>query len=407
MGQWPDFRGPEGDGHVPAAYGPLPLTWSEGENVRWKIPVPGRAWSSPVVQDGVIWLSHATPDGLSMSVMAVDVDTGKVVYDAVVFTNKEVEPLGNTVNTYASPSLVSMPGRVFVHFGSYGTVAIDTATRQKVWERRDLPCRHFRGPGSSPILWEGHIILTMDGVDVQYVVALDVDTGKTLWKTDRTTDFRDLDAAGNMKAEGDYRKAYSTPFISTHQGKAQLLSVGAKAFYGYDPRTGRELWRFDHDGYSAAARPVANGNVGFFNTGYPKPDQLALRVDGKGDVTKTHQLWKETRGAPRRVSPILKDGLLFLVTDQGLASCLDAESGEVIWQERLRGNFSGSLILYAGKIYAFSEEGMGYVISAGRTWNMLASNKLDDGFMASPAVAPGGRLILRSKQFLYCVQAPR
>jgi outer membrane protein assembly factor BamB len=258
---WPDFRGPHGDGHVPGSdtrpVG-LPLHWSETNNLKWKTEIPYRGWSTPVVMGGQVWLTTATEDGHDFFAIGVDAETGKVRFNEKVFHSENPESLGNgaSMNCYATPSPVIEPGRIYVHFGSFGTACLDSTTGKVIWKRDDLPCRHYRGPSSSPVLFENLLILTMDGADLQYHVALDKKTGKTVWKTDRSVVWADENVPGQMAKDGDLRKAHSTPLIVTTAGKTQMLSTGAKAAYGYDPRTGRELWKVQYPDWSVAPRPV-------------------------------------------------------------------------------------------------------------------------------------------------------
>ena len=261
-GDWPEFRGPQGNGHATAEDANpagLPLHWSETENVKWKTPIPYSGWSTPVVMGGQIWLTTATEDGHDFFVLCLDAESGQVRLTQKLFHADQPEPLGNRMNCYASPSPVIEPGRVYLSFGSYGTACLDTTTRKTIWQRTDLPCRHYRGPGSSPILFEDLLILTMDGVDVQYLAALDKKTGRTVWKTDRTTAWDDLDADGKPISEGDLRKSFSTPLIIAVQGKPLLISCGSKAIYGYDPRTGRECWKVYHGSHTSAPPCLRRG----------------------------------------------------------------------------------------------------------------------------------------------------
>jgi outer membrane protein assembly factor BamB len=240
--QWTEFRGPQGTGIARDAR--IPERWSETENVRWKVPVHGRAWSSPVVLGQQIWLTTATPDGKQLYAMAFDKDTGKTIYDLKLF-DVATPQFAHSFNTYASPSPIIEAGRVYVTFGSPGTAAIDTKTGKVIWERRDLECNHFRGAGSSPILFRDLLIMHFDGSDVQYVVALDKRTGKTVWKTPRSVDFKDIEPNGKIKADGDFRKAFATPIVVTAGPQPVLISPGSMAAYGYDPLTGKELWRLE------------------------------------------------------------------------------------------------------------------------------------------------------------------
>ena len=250
---WPEFRGPTGDGHVSAQGSQpigLPLHWSETNNVKWKTEIPDRGWSTPVVMGGQVWLTTATENGHDFFAICVNADTGQIRFNQKLFHCDSPEPLGNNVNSYATPSPVIEPGRVYVHFGSYGTACLDTATASILWKRDDLRCRHYRGPSSSPVLFGNLLILTFDGADLQYLVALDKKTGQTVWKTDRSITWNDENDPGQMAKDGDRRKAHSTPLLINADGKPQLLSSGAKAAYGYDPLTGHELWRVHYYDWS-------------------------------------------------------------------------------------------------------------------------------------------------------------
>lgn len=407
-GNWPEWRGPHGNGHASCPGDPkplgLPLHWSETENVVWKTPIPHVGWSTPVVMDGRIWFTTATLKGHDFFVICVDADSGEIRLNKEVFHADDPEPLGNPINCYASPSAVVEPGRVYVSFGSYGTACLDTETFEVLWTRTDLPCRHYRGPGSSPILFENLLILTMDGVDVQYLVALDKATGKTIWKTDRTAQWNDLGDDGKPIMEGDLRKAYSTPLIVDVDGGKQMLTVGAKALYGYDPADGRELWKVRVPAYSGAARPVYGDGIAYMVSGFGKTELLAIRIDGSGDVTDTHVVWRIKKSVPRTPSPVLVDDLLFTINDTGTVLCLETATGKELWKQFIRGNCAASLLYADGRIYAFNRDGKATVFKAAREYEVLATNKLDSGFMASAAVS-GKTLFLRTKTHLYRIES--
>ena len=389
---WPDYRGPSADG-LSQAIG-LPLTWSETQNVRWNTPIHGRGWSTPVIWGKQVWLTTATPDGHEMFVLCLDKETGKILLDKKLFTNAETDNI-HDVNSYASPSPVIEEGKVYVHFGKYGTACLDTHSFQTLWERLDLTCTHSVGPGSSPILYGNLLILTMDGTDVQFTVALNKQTGKNVWKTDRSV---------NMEPVApERRKSFNTPMLVTVQGQTQMLSQSAQAGYAYDPKTGKELWKFQHNGYSNSSRMLVYGGLAYFNTGFDHSEIIAVRMDGKGDVTNTHVAWRYNRNVPSKPSALLVGDLLYLISDSGFATCVDAKTGAEVWKERIGGSYSASPLYAEGRIYCCSEDGKTLVLKPGRKYIVLAENRLKDGFMASPAVSDKA-LFLRTKTHLYRIE---
>jgi outer membrane protein assembly factor BamB len=378
----------------------LALHWSELEHVTWKTSIPHSGLSTPVIQDGKVWLTTATLEGHESFVLCVDATTGKMLLNKRLFETANPEPLGNKVNGYASPSPVAELGHVYINFGSYGTACLDATSFTVLWKRTDLPCRHYRGPGSSPILFRDLLIVTMDGVDQQYVVALNKATGETVWKTDRTTRWDDLDAQGNPDREGDKRKAYSTPLVASVDGTPLLISVGSTAVFAYDPFTGREIWKFQHKDFSSSISPVFGHDLAFIGSGFGKAEFFAMRVNGQGPLTEEAIVWKAKKGMPRTPSPLLVDDLVYTLADNGTVTCMDALTGQEIWQERLEGQFAASLLHAKGCIYCCNQEGQTTVLQAGRSFKVLATNRLDFGCMASPAVADNA-LFLRTKSYLY------
>lgn len=407
---WPTFRGPDNDGTYPprpdgAPHG-FPIEWSEDKNVVWKTPLPGRAWSTPVIMDNEVWASNATPDGKKMFAVCLDKTTGEKVHEFLLFENEAPEPLGNKVNGYGSCSPALDRDYVFFHFGSYGTCALDRKTGQKVWERRDLPCRHFRGPASSVVLHQNLVILTMDGIDVQYLVALDRKTGETVWKTPRTTDFGDVEPDGTIRGDGDFRKAYTTPNFITLNGVRHLVSPGARSCYGYNADTGEELWKVTYRGFSNAASPVFVGkDLALINTGLGKAHLLGVRLDDQmeGDLTESHVEWDVFKRIPARCSPVVVGRHAYFTSESGILSCLDADTGEIVKNEALRSNFSASATLADGRLYLADERGKTFVVEATPDLPITATNELDEGCMASPAF-DGKALYLRTRTHLYRIE---
>jgi outer membrane protein assembly factor BamB len=398
---WNQFRGPRGDGTSTETG--LADTLGENTNVKWKTPLHGKAWSSPVVWEDKVWLTTANEAGTELGVFCVDAATGKILRDERLFTVANPQ-FCHKFNSYASPTPVVEKGRLYVSFGSPGIAALDTETGKVLWERRDFVCNHFRGSGSSPIVFENLLITHFDGSDRQYVVALDKTTGRTVWETPRSVDYMDLQPDGKPEADGDWRKAYATPHIYLEKGQPVMLSSGAKAHYAYDPRTGREIWRFEDRGcHSAGSRPIVASGLVFINTGFGKSAILALRLGGHGLLTEKQLAWKATKGQPNKPGLIVTDGLVFAMKDDGVAYCFDAATGAPQWSERIGGNYSASPLLADGRIYVASEEGKVTTIAPARTFQKFAEGKFDDGFMASPAVA-GKAMYWRSKTALYRVE---
>lgn len=405
---WPQFRGPNGNGHSDATS--LPFHWSESRNVVWKTAIHGQGWSSPVVFGKQVWLTSASKDGRELFVICIDRDSGKIIRDWKLFDVAKPQYV-HPFNTHASPTPVIEDGRIYVTFGAAGTACIDTRTFRVVWERRDIECNHFRGAGSSPILFQDLLLMHFDGSDQQFVLALDKRTGKTVWKTPRSIDFQDLDGNGQPAAEGDMRKAFSTPHVERINGRWQMISLGAKAAYAYDPLTGKELWRVEERGqHSASTRPVVGHGMIFFPTGFPVGQLFAIRAAAEGSSSAPQIMWKLKRGVSNKPSILLVDDLIYMIGDTGIASCTDAKTGESVWQQRIGGEYSASPLYAQNHLWFFSEDGKTTVLKPGRTFEQVAENRLDDGFLASPAPA-GKAFFLRTRTHLYRIEdkspAPR
>ncbi len=389
--EWPGFLGAQSN-HSPAKG--LPLTWSETEHVKWKTPLPGEGWSSPVVEGSQAWMTTSTDDGKSLRVLCVDLATGAIQHDVEVFHN-DVVPPKHRRNSYASPTPAIEGDRLYVHFGAMGTACLSTRDASKIWERRDLPVDHQNGPGGCATLWQDRLLIACDGMDAQYEVALDKLTGKTLWRSERS-------AIPKLAARpADMRKAYGTPVVVSIDGQPNSLTPGAERLYGLDPKTGRELWFVDYPGFSNVPLPITDGTMAFVCTGFMKPEIWAIRLAGlKGDATASHVAWKQKAGAPDQSTPVVLGQRLYMVSSGGILSCLDTADGHIVWKERIGSDFAASPLVADGRIYFFDTQGNTTVIAPGDTFQPLAKNALADGCMASPAVV-GKALIVRTKGALY------
>lgn len=377
---WPQFRGPTGQG-VSDERG-LPLTWSENKSVRWKVAIPGRGWSSPVVQGDRIWLTTATEEGKSLRAIAIDRNTGAILLNVEIFRLKSAK-LENAKNSFASPTPVVEGDRVYLHFGAFGTACI-TQSGEIVWKTRLEYDNGQHGTGGSPLIYEDLLIVSCDGNDVQFVAALEKATGKVRWKKMR---------------EG--YQAYTTPLIVALPEGDQVISPGAFRAIAYEPRTGKEIWQVKYgEGFSNVPRPVFGHGLVFICTGFQQAALLAVKPDGRGDITKSKVVWRLDRGVPLTSSPLLVGDELYLVTDNGIATCVDAKTGAELWRARLGGNHSASPVYADGKIYFLSEEGESVVIAPGRQLKHLATNQLDGPTLASMAIS-GGSLFIRSATHLY------
>jgi len=390
-GAWPQFRGPTGQGTADATG--LPRTWSETNNIVWQTQLPGLGHSSPVISGKRVWLTSATDKGHSRHVVCVDLATGKVERDIALFTEETPEPC-HALNSFATPTPVLEDGRVYVTFGSVGTACLSAETGEKIWERRDLLVKYFDvGAASSPILYRGTLILTCDGQsdDQRFVMALDKLTGKTLWRTDRK--FPD-------NIIPDKTHSSCVPLVISVSGKDQLVSPGGQGVRAYDPETGLELWNVRYDGWSVVPRPVFANGLLFVCSGTVKPVLLCIRPEGaSGDVTQTAVVWQANKNVPGMPSPLLVGNRLYTMTATRL-SCLEAATGKALWSGNIPGQHMASPIAADGHIYLFNTTGGGAVVALGDTFSLVATNRLTEGCMASPAVA-GNSLIVRTRTRLY------
>lgn len=404
---WPQFRGPTGNGI--AADADPPIEWSENRNIKWKVRVPGRGWSSPVVLGNRIWLTTAIEQGrrrtriasiqgwaadhISLKAICLDRASGKSLWQVALFEIDKPAPI-HELNSFATPTAVVEPGRLYCDFGNFGTACVDAGTGKVLWKRR-LPIDHHFGPGSSPVIYKNLLVLVRDGCDAQYLAALDKKTGKTIWKTDRPP------------LEGDRRdtkKSFSTPLVIQGGGKTQMIVPAAQWLVSYDPASGKEIWRMPHGrGFSIAPRPIFGHGMVYFTTGDMKPQLWAVRVDGQDKAAESRVVWKETRWIPFMASPILVGDEIYWVSYAGIVCCGDARSGKLLWHKKLSGKYMASPACAGRRLYFFSMDGKGTVLKGGKQFTQLAANQLDGPVVASPAMI-GRAIFLRTDTHLYCIE---
>lgn len=413
---WNQWRGPAGQGHAPAARG-LPLAWSESENVVWKTPVEGKGWSSPVLADGRLWLTTAVETPLSeaekaerlanvenssslqvsgpvsLRAVCLDATSGKVLHDIELFRQSQPDPI-HSLNSYASPSPILDGGRLYCHFGTNGTACVDAASGEIVWSHTLQKIKHENGAGGTPVLFENRLIFDCDGSDQQYIVALDTATGAVAWKTERS---------GERNPEPQLKKAYGSPIVTEIGGRPVLLSTGADWLYAYDPEDGRELWKQAYGvlGFSIVPRPIVGHGMAYISTSFMQPELLAVKLPS-GDALP-EIAWRVKKSVPNIPSPILVGDEIVMVSDKGVATCLDADSGEVRFSERLGGNFCSSPLYADGRIWVGNREGQTFILTPGKEFHVEATNQLDGEIMATP-IAVGPALFLRTDKAVYRIE---
>jgi outer membrane protein assembly factor BamB len=394
---WTHFRGSHLNGI--AVTGGVPVSWNDS-NFKWKTEIHGKGHSSPVIFDDQIWVTTATLDGKELYAVCADYQTGRILYDIKVFASDDVINK-HGINTYASPTPCIEEGFVYVHYGSLGTACIRTSDGTVIWKRTDLKCNHVQGPGASPILYKNLLILHYEGTDVRYIVALDKETGKQLWRTDRPEEpYNSLANIG--------KKAYVTPLILNVKGKDLLISNGSAVCCAYDPLTGKEIWRIIGGAESTVPMPFAENGILFFYTGSVNSpgggtytDMFAVNPDGKCDITSSNILWKkrDDQSHTQILTPVIKDGLIYTVNSRNILMCLDAASGKEIWSERLRADHNASPVFVDGNVWFFSVKGEVLVIRAGRKFEVVGRNQMDSGIWATPAFVRNS-VILKTEKYL-------
>ncbi len=394
---WPEFRGPTGQGISVASH--VPIHWTSSSNIAWRAEVPGVGWSSPVLAGGRLFLTTAVGgDGggdVSLRALCVDAADGQVSWDIDLFhpPPDRVRAI-HQKNSLASPTPIVRDGRVYVHFGHMGTACLD-AEGHVLWRQTGIDYPPLHGNGGSPALVGDSLVFSCDGIRDPFVIALDAATGGVRWKAQRETPARK-------------KFSFSTPLVIQVDGQREVISPGSGFVGAYDPASGAELWRVRYgEGYSVIPRPVFAGGLLFVSSGFDSPVLYAIRPEGaRGDATETHLAWSQRKGAPNTPSPVVMGDDLYMVSDAGVASCLEARTGRVHWNERLGGGFSASPVVAEGRVYFLNESGMMFVVKASRAFEVIARNDLEEQTLASPAVTEGA-LFVRSETHLWRIGAAR
>ncbi len=386
---WPEFRGPTGQGMSTATN--VPISWNATNNILWQVSIPGEGWSSPVLANGKIYLTTALSDSNNVTLRALCINA----HDGNLEWNKEaLRPDVSSAkqihskNSLASPTPVVRDRRLYVHFGHMGTAALDLSGKI-LWRQTSLAYSPTHGNGGSPMLLGDQLIFSCDGGPDPLVVSLDANTGDVRWKTPRNT-------------TASRKFSFSTPLAIDVNGATQIISPGSGFVGAYNPKDGAELWRVRYgEGYSVITRPVFAHGLLFLSSSYDRPVLYALKPAGaKGDATTTHVAWTHAKGVPNAPSPLIVGDELYFVSDGGIATCADARTGNVHWNERLGGGYSASPVYAEGRLYFQSEEGVGTVLKAGKTFEVLSKNEIGERTLASIAVTDNA-ILLRSKSHLW------
>lgn len=391
---WPRFRGPTDNGIAPTTT--APTTWDRQTNIAWRTELPGQGWSSPVIGDGVVYVSAAIPrsndptSDYDLALILVSVENGEVIRVSNLIAQEGQSAAAiHKKNSHASPTPLVDGERVYVHFGHQGTVCTDRKG-DVIWTDREHSFPPVHGNGGSPVLVDGKLIFTCDGSDDPYVLALDARTGKEVWRTPRPVD-------------APRKFSFATPTVIDSPDGPLVIAPGSDSVQALDPDSGEMRWWVRYDGYSVVPKPVVSEGRILVATGFGPTKLLAIRPGGSGEVTASHVDWEVGKGVPKTPSALAHDGLVYLVSDDGIAVCIDAKTGENVWRSRLGGNYSASPLLVGDKLFFSSEEGVTTVIRSGREFEKLASNDLEEATLASPAAAENA-LFIRTAAALYRIQ---
>lgn len=385
---WPCWRGPRGDGSSLETQ--IPTKWDglKGRNIVWKVEIPGRGHASPVVWQDRLFLVSSREDRQDRVLLCLDTWSGKTLWERTV-VHAPLEKK-HRLNSHASSTPATDGRLVYVAFldRDQMLVAAYDFTGKQVWLVRPGPFASKHGFCSSPVLFENLVLVNGDHDGDSYLVALDRQSGRTVWKTPRD----------------NHTRSYSVPLVRELDGRMQMILSGDKCVASYDPRTGRRHWIINGPTEQYVASIVTNGKLLFMTAGFPEFHIQAIRPNGHGNVTDTHVAWHTTKGCSYVPSPIVsRDGRYFLiVSDGGIASCFEAATGERYWMERIGRHYSASLVTAGGLVYFLCDDGVTTIVRPGPKFDVVAENPLGENCYASPALS-NNRIYLRAEQNLYCI----
>lgn len=403
---WPGFRGPTRQG-LSSETG-LPLHWSADSNIVWKTTIPGQGWSSPIVWGNRVFVSTVTDNNTQCRVLSIDRASGKILWDREIF--EQVPKRKEGKNSYATPTPITDGRQVYAVFGDGSIVALKF-DGTIAWTNREVQFYSRHGLGASPALHDNLLIMPFDGSnpigsagvypkvsdeerlgwqipwDKSFIAALDTKTGRRVWTARR----------------GMSRIAHVSPIVAKVDGKEILISGAGDRMQGFDLKSGELLWSIYAQGEGVTPSPVVGDGLLFASSGFEKTTLRAVKLGkAKGDVTKTHIAWEQKKGVPTQPSLLYVKPYLYAITDGGIATCYQPDTGDIVWQERIGGNHSASPVFADGRIYFLSEAGETTAIAPGSEFKILARNPLNEKCQASIAVSQGS-FFIRGEKNLFCI----
>lgn len=394
---WPSFRGPNGDGVVAQS---LPVEWDSDKNIAWRTEIPGEGWSSPVAAGNRIYLTAAIPSGegdedqknqeFALSLIIINGTSGEIIKTVPIMQQTgERAARVHRKNSHASPTPVIEGDKIYVHFGYQGTACL-SLNGDILWKNRDLFFKPTHGNGGSPVLASGNLIFTCDGDKEPRIVALNASSGQLAWSTPRP-----------VSAKKTF--SFCTPTVIEVDGQVQVIAPGSDCVLALDPMTGEIIWDVRYVGYSVVPKPSYHRGLVFISTSFDNSKMLAIRPTGKGEITETHVAWQIDRNVPKTPSMVAHDGLVYSISDDGIATCVEAETGELVYRNRIGGNYSASPLLADNKLYFTSENGVTTVVRAGEDFQEVAANVIEERTLASLGVL-GDSILMRTGSALYRIQ---